>query len=414
MTTKMSRRSIDLAKRDIQFPQNEKGAANKTEFNLTFSIGPRPVSEVFLDYTRYLGAMGKHSFWVLIALHLAVAFKRFEPYACYLYHRKDYSLPYQHDNFALLRETCNVSQVSSPSKLKATPPPKPPRQKPPKNSRARAIKSSPVWVKRVRIQMLLSDILVFPLLGTMLLNQVPLYGQLTRVASPLRASLHSVAMSATAGAVLWSPRRAHISGAFATETLRGRGGAPTPLVSPLDDTIHPCLENANPAASIVPKKCRINDCYCSHTYTQSAGGDGIVWSNIAISRPLCHAVELYIGVGIYIHVVLSPALVEIGTFTDEGYEKSLVLRADSTTGTIPVDICKCGGDYGIKNKQQGETMDKILMRKNSDSGKSSNGKKLPDPDIGGCPSSSSSSLILEDMSMFYFRQLVTSLKVNEN
>ncbi|XP_055875365.1 rhotekin-like isoform X3 [Biomphalaria glabrata] len=53
-------------------------------------------------------------------------------------------------------------------------------------------------------------------------------------------------------------------------------------------------------------------------------------------------------------------------------------------------------------------MDKILLRKNSDSRKSDNGKKLPEPDSGP-----SSPLILEDMSMFYFRQLVTSLKDND-
>ncbi|XP_055875360.1 rhotekin-like isoform X2 [Biomphalaria glabrata] len=60
---------------------------------------------------------------------------------------QDYSLPYQHGKLALLQETCNVS---SPTKLKATPPPKPPRQKPPRNTRT--IKASPVWVKQKAFQ----------------------------------------------------------------------------------------------------------------------------------------------------------------------------------------------------------------------------------------------------------------------
>ncbi|GFR96804.1 hypothetical protein ElyMa_004461000 [Elysia marginata] len=71
---------------------------------------------------------------------------------------QDYSLPYQHDSFALLRETCNVrSNFTSPTRLcrlnaegKTKAPPKPPRQKTPRRkSGAIGPENSPVWKRRI-------------------------------------------------------------------------------------------------------------------------------------------------------------------------------------------------------------------------------------------------------------------------
>lgn len=57
-------------------------------------------------------------------------------------------------------------------------------------------------------------------------------------------------------------------------------------------------------------------------------------------------------------------------------------------------------------------MDKILVRKNSDSGKC---VKLPSSrDPGVAVSGASSSLILGDLSVFYLRQLAASLKVGHS
>ena len=70
---------------------------------------------------------------------------------------QDYSLPYQHDSFALLRETCNVrSNLTSPPRLsrntgegKLKAPPKPPRQKTPRRkSGLIGPENSPVWKRR--------------------------------------------------------------------------------------------------------------------------------------------------------------------------------------------------------------------------------------------------------------------------
>ncbi|XP_012940083.1 rhotekin [Aplysia californica] len=84
--------------------------------------------------------------------------------SCVLKHKlkkfQDYSLPYKHDAFAMLRETCNVrKQRTSPTKpltrsqTSATPPPKPPRQRTPRKSTLSGPKSggaenSPVWKLR--------------------------------------------------------------------------------------------------------------------------------------------------------------------------------------------------------------------------------------------------------------------------
>ncbi|KAK3742000.1 hypothetical protein RRG08_024746 [Elysia crispata] len=70
---------------------------------------------------------------------------------------QDYSLPYQHDSFALLRETCNVRRnFTSPTRLcrnttenKTKAPPKPPRQTTPRRKSGAAVTvNSPVWKKR--------------------------------------------------------------------------------------------------------------------------------------------------------------------------------------------------------------------------------------------------------------------------
>uniref|UniRef100_A0A2C9KX75 Uncharacterized protein n=1 Tax=Biomphalaria glabrata TaxID=6526 RepID=A0A2C9KX75_BIOGL len=182
MTTKMSRKSIDISKRDIQFSQNDKGTPLKSEFHFPFSFtGTQskrkrrtihgdeirkenvicPTTECVnkkskVKRSNSSGNLSKSTALVtpsrnanLSSLVKGTIKRRVS--TSLLKHKlkkfQDYSLPYQHGKLALLQETCNVS---SPTKLKATPPPKPPRQKPPRNTRT--IKASPVWVKQKAFQ----------------------------------------------------------------------------------------------------------------------------------------------------------------------------------------------------------------------------------------------------------------------
>ncbi|GFO33269.1 hypothetical protein PoB_005977400 [Plakobranchus ocellatus] len=77
---------------------------------------------------------------------------------------QDYSLPYQHDSFALLRETCNIrNNFTSPPRVFRSPdinkpkaPPKPPRQKTPKRKSGRL--NSPVWKRRIEQRTLKSKV----------------------------------------------------------------------------------------------------------------------------------------------------------------------------------------------------------------------------------------------------------------